>query len=748
MNITGATLTGTDAGNYTLSVPASTVGEILQKAITGTGTVATKTYDGNANGTGTITLTGVVAGDDLGATGTFTFSDRNAGTGKPVTLSGVTLTGVDAGNYTLTVPSALLGDILQKAISGTVTVATKTYDGSANGSGAVSLSGVVAGDDVAGTATFTFSDKNAGSGKTVTVSGATLSGADAGNYTVTLPASALGDILRKAISGTPVAVAKTYDGSTAGSGTIGLAGVVAGDDVSASGSFTFADKNAGTGKTVTVAGATLSGADAGNYTLSVPASVLGDILQKVINGTAVVATKTYDGNTAASGTVTLSGVVAGDDLGATATFTFADRNAGVGKAVTVSGVTLGGADAGTYVVNVPAGAVGDILRRAITGTVTVATKTYDGNTAATGNVGLVGAVAGDDVGATATLAFDNRNAGAGKTVNVSGATLTGADAGNYTLTTPGTASGTILQKAITGSTTVATKTYDGSTAASGSIALDGVVAGDTVAATGSFAFADKNAGAGKLVTVSGVTLNGVDAGNYTISVPASAIGEVLRKSITGTAAVANKTYDGTRTGTGSIALTGVVAGDSVGATASYTFADANAGTGKTVAVGGVALTGADAGNYSVVVPGSTVADILRRAITVTADPKAKLAGDADPALTYGITQGSLVAGESLAGNLSRVAGEAPGEYAIGQGTLAATSNYQLTFVGSTLTISAVAADPTDGFVVRDDIGSVVRYLDPRNTMADEATTLEIADQRASCEGGDERGGACEAGRPR
>uniref|UniRef100_UPI001AAC8F69 beta strand repeat-containing protein n=2 Tax=Cognatilysobacter terrigena TaxID=2488749 RepID=UPI001AAC8F69 len=587
-----------------------------------------------------------------------------------------------------------------------------------------------------------------GTGKTVTVSGATLSGADAGNYTLTLPASALGDILQKALTGTPVVTTKTYDGTTAGSGTIGLTGVVAGDSVGATGTFTYADKNAGTGKTVTVAGATLNGADAGNYTLTVPASVLGDILQKAINGTATVATKTYDGTTSGNGTIALTGVVAGDDLGASATFTFADKNAGSGKNVTVSGVASNGADAGNYVVNVPASALGDILRRAITGTVTVNTKTYDGTTAATGTFGLAGTVAGDDVGATGTLAFADKNAGTGKTVNVSGTALTGTDAGNYTLTAPATATGTILQKALTGTPTVATKTYDGNTAGTGSIALNGVVAGDTVGAAGTFTYADKNAGTGKLVTVSGVTLSGVDARNYTIGVSASALGDILRKSITGTATVNSKTYDGTRTGTGSIALNGVVAGDTVGATGTYTFSDANAGTGKTVAVGGVALNGTDAGNYTVVVPGSTVADILRRAITVTANPLTKLQATPDPTLSYGVTQGSLVAGDTLSGSLVRAPGETAGQYVIGQGTLNASANYQLTFVGSTLTIVPLALDPSDGAALTATVGEVVRYLDETNTSSDrDAAPLEIVDDRRPCDPTDDRANACGAGRP-
>ena len=69
-----------------------------------------------------------------------------------------------------------------------------------------------------------------------------------------------------------------------------------------------------------------------------------------------------------------------------------------------------------------------------------------------------------------------------------------------------------------------------------------------------------------------------------------------------------------------------------------------------------------------------------RAITVTADDQSKTYGDADPALTYQITTGSLVGSDSFTGAISRVAGENVGTYAIEQGTLALSSNYNLTFV--------------------------------------------------------------------
>ncbi|WP_163364873.1 YDG domain-containing protein, partial [Escherichia coli] len=44
----------------------------------------------------------VVAGDNLTvATSTGNFSDKNVGTGKTVNITGLTLGGTDAGNYTL-----------------------------------------------------------------------------------------------------------------------------------------------------------------------------------------------------------------------------------------------------------------------------------------------------------------------------------------------------------------------------------------------------------------------------------------------------------------------------------------------------------------------------------------------------------------------------------------------------------------------------------------------------------------------
>src|SRR5262249_23304849 len=73
--------------------------------------------------------------------------------------------------------------------------------------------------------------------------------------------------------------------------------------------------------------------------------------------------------------------------------------------------------------------------------------------------------------------------------------------------------------------------------------------------------------------------------------------------------------------------------------------------------------------------------IHTRAVTVTADHQSKTYGDADPSLTYLITDGSLAFSDSFDGDLTRDAGENVGDYAITQGSLSLSSNYVLSFVG-------------------------------------------------------------------
>src|SRR5439155_791888 len=80
--------------------------------------------------------------------------------------------------------------------------------------------------------------------------------------------------------------------------------------------------------------------------------------------------------------------------------------------------------------------------------------------------------------------------------------------------------------------------------------------------------------------------------------------------------------------------------------------------------GTLAISDGNGGNnYDLTFIGALLT-INKRPITITAEAKSKIYGDADPALTYQITSGSLKSGDSISGALTRDAGENVGTYAI------------------------------------------------------------------------------------
>ena len=187
--------------------------------------------------------------------------------------------------------------------------------------------------------------------------------------------------------------------------------------------------------------------------LNVPSAVATSI-------TVSPATGTYGGKTTLSATLTSGGAALANE-----TVTFSLNNSTVGTATTnaggiatLSSVGLAGLSAGAYSACVGAGFLGYANDLASSGAanltvnaapltvsgITAANKVYDGTTAATLNTGsaaLVGLLKGDTVnlnvgGAGGT--FASQYVGKNISVSVSGLTLDGPQAGNYSLTQPST----------------------------------------------------------------------------------------------------------------------------------------------------------------------------------------------------------------------------------------------------------------------------------------------------------------------
>jgi hypothetical protein len=246
---------------------------------------------------------------------------------------------------------------------------SKVYDGSTTSTGLVNVTGLVLGDTVSG-AIQSFASRNVlglnGSSLLVTPASYTLNDGNAGNnYAITVNA-ATGTISKAALAINAVTDSKVYDGSTTSTGLVNVTGLVLGDTVSGA-IQSFASRNVlgvnGSSLLVTPASYTLNDGNAGNnYAITVNAAT-GTMIPQVIIGSITVANKNYDASMVA--TITgrnLVGVVSPDLVNYSGgTVSFDTPNVGVGKTVTVIGLSLSGADASNYTVNTIATTTANII---------------------------------------------------------------------------------------------------------------------------------------------------------------------------------------------------------------------------------------------------------------------------------------------------------------------------------------------------------------------------------------------------
>jgi hypothetical protein len=257
------------------------------------------------------------------------------------------------------------------------------------------------------------------------------------------------------------------------------------------------------------------------------------------------------------------------------------------------------------------------------------------------------------------------------TYNITQGTLTTANNSNYTITyvgdvfsitpRPVTVTANASQSKVYGNSDPASYTYTNSSLGSG-IALSGAltrVAGEPV----------------NTYNITQGTLTTANNSNYTITY----VGDVFSitpRAVTVTANASQTKVYGNSDPALSYAITSgsVVNGDDFTGALSRTTGE-NIGS-YALSAGTLSL----GGNYtlSINTSGKTLA-ITPRAITVTANSGLKKqARQADPTLTYSVTNSSLVNGDAFTGALMRAAGENVGNYALNSGTLSLNGNYALT----------------------------------------------------------------------
>ena len=569
------------------------------------------------------------------------FDNKNVGTGKTITASGLSLTGTDASNYSLSSTSTTsTGNITAKALSLGFSGVNKVYDGTSVATVNVS-DDRIAGDVLTIGRTAVFSDKNVGTGKSVTVSGAALSGTDSGNYSLgNTTGSTTADITQRTLTISGITgPSRAYDGTTTATPvTSGIvySNKVSGDNLSISSSTgVFTDsKDVGTNKPVALTNV-YTGTDLSNYSIVDQTTAIGTVTPKALTATLSANNKVYDQTTAANATIgSITGLVGNETVSALGVATFNDKNAGTGKTVTLNSVVLVDGDNGGVATNYSMATgfttTANISAKDLSVTAAANSKVYDGTATAT-YVLSSDKYLTDLLNITGTSGlFSDKNAADGKTVSVGGIALSGTDAGNYNLVnTTTTTTANITRKALTASVTAPNKTYDGNTTATPTLSItSGLVGAETVAVTGSATFNSKNVASANLVTVNTTNLtngsNGGLATNYSLAAGQTVAANITPKALTATVAAPSKTYDGTTTAAPTLTINpdGFVGSETVTATGTATFNTKNVATANLVTVNTATLVNGTndgvASNYSLAAGQTVAASITARAIAVDA----------------------------------------------------------------------------------------------------------------------------------
>ncbi len=293
----------------------------------------------------------------------FTITYANAIPGPPGTDTFLTQTDIGTGGGGLTLISAgspsLTVDPKPLTVSAAgLTPSNKIYDGLTPTSltiGAPTLVGIVSPDVVTlvtSAAAADFSNPNAGTGKLVNISGLTLGGTNASNYSIVQPTRSA-NITKRPITFTAVTDSKTYDGNTT---SIVIPSITSGAlqyNDTADVNQIYDNRNVGTTKVLTPVVLIHDGNNGLNYTVTVHTVSTGVINKLSIMVNAVTDTKFYDGGVSSNKAPFISPSLAGSDTSGF-TQTYNNKSVGVNKTLTVAGKVNDGNNGANYTVELSA----------------------------------------------------------------------------------------------------------------------------------------------------------------------------------------------------------------------------------------------------------------------------------------------------------------------------------------------------------------------------------------------------------
>ena len=196
--------------------------QIAPKSLVASASVKNRTYDGTTAAEVTAMVDTGITGQTLTITGTF--DNKNAGTGKRVTIDSTNAqvtagADTDASNYSITYPATATGNITAKTLNAVVSAANKVYDGTTTAEVTATVETGIGEETLTITGlTGSFADQNVGTDKNVFIdsTGASVqagAGTSADNYTVVYPADSTASITARPVTLTWSSADLTYTGS-------------------------------------------------------------------------------------------------------------------------------------------------------------------------------------------------------------------------------------------------------------------------------------------------------------------------------------------------------------------------------------------------------------------------------------------------------------------------------------------------------------------------------------------------------